>query len=341
MAKVLIQDIAREMNLSRNTISKALKNDESVSESTRARIIQVASAMGYDKITPEMEAFAHGQKKEASNGRYAILMTDFADDDFWQGVVRGITEELRKANGICFLVLASIEDVGRNVLPSALLSERVDGIICMTMFPEKYYHKLETLDIPIVHFDKPRYVAWTGDALIPQGADSVYALTMDLIRKGRQQIGFIGDITYCESIRDRYAGYLRAMTDSHRTPDACFCWTEDAQHFYSIDSLHQRLNALDTLPDAFVCANDWIALRVMQYCKRHAIAMPEQMAITGFDNKKECLIIEPNLSSVNTTNRRLGRRIAQQLLWRIDNPDMHAETVWIATEPYIRESSGT
>lgn len=340
MAKVTIQDIAREMNLSRNTISKAMKNDESVSESTRARIIQVASAMGYAKITPEMEAFAHGQKREPSTGRYAILMTDFADDDFWQGVVRGITEEVRKASGICFLVLATGEEVQRNILPSALLTERVDGIISMTMFPEAYYCKLETLDIPLVSFDKPLNFERRMDALIPQGAESVKALTMDLIAKGRKRIGFIGDITYCESIRDRYAGYLQAMAEAGQTPDARFCWTEDKDYFYDVDRLYQRLECLDTLPDAFVCANDWIALRVMQYCKRSGIGIPEQLAVTGFDNKKECLIIEPNLSSVNTTNRRLGRRLAQQLLWRIANPDMHVETVWIATEPYIRESSG-
>lgn len=340
MAKVTIQDIAREMNLSRNTISKALKNDESVAENTRARIIQVASAMGYDKITPEMEAFAHGQKRESSTGRYAILMMDFADDDFWQGVVRGITEELRKTSGICFLVFATTEDVQKSTLPSALLTERVDGVICMTMFPDAYYRKLETLDIPMVSFDKPLNSQWKTDALIPQGAESIYALTMDLIAKGRKRIGFIGDITYCESIRDRYAGYLRAMAEAGWMPDARFCWTEDKDYFYDVDRLYQQLENLDALPDAFVCANDWIALRVMQYCKRRGISIPEQLAVTGFDNKKECLIIEPNLSSVNTTNRRIGRRLAQQLLWRIANPDMHAETVWIATAPYIRESSG-
>ncbi len=340
MAKVTIQDIAREMNLSRNTISKALKNDATVAEGTRARIIQVAGAMGYHGITPEMEAFARGQKRESAGGRYAILMTDFADDDFWQGVVRGITEELRKAGGVCFLVLAAADEVEKNTLPSALLTERVDGIICMTMFPEAYYRKLDTLDIPMVSFDKPIGAGWRMDALIPEGAESVCALTRDLIARGRKTIGFIGDITYCQSIRDRYAGYLQAMAEAGRTPDARFCWTEDEHRFYHGESLCQRLDSLDALPDAFVCANDWIALQVMQHAKRRGITMPRQLAVTGFDNKKECLIIEPNLSSVNTTNRRLGRRLAQQLLWRIDNPDMHAETVWIATAPYVRESSG-
>lgn len=340
MAKVMIQDIAREMNLSRNTISKALKNDESVAESTRVRVIQVASAMGYDKITPEMASFAHEQRRESTSGRYAILMTDFADDNFWQGVIRGITEELRKTSGICFLVLPTMEEVSKNLLPSSLLTERADGIICMTIFPAAYYRKLETLDIPMISFDKPLNVNWHIDALIPQGAESIHALTRDLIARGRKNIGFIGDITYCESIRDRYAGYLSAMAEAGRLPDARFCWTEDSSHFYTMEKLTQRLDALPELPDAFVCANDWIALRIMQYCKRKGIAIPEQLAVTGFDNKKECLIIEPNLSSVNTTNRRFGQRLAQQLLWRIANPDMHIEAVWIATSPYIRESSG-
>ena len=297
--------------------------------------------MGYDKISPEMMELARRQKPETSNGRYAILMTDFSDDDFWQGVVWGITEEVRKASGVCFLTFATEEEVRRNGIPTALITERVDGIICMTMFPEVYYRKLETLDIPMVCFDKPLNHPWKFDSLIPEGEESVYALTMDLIRKGRQRIGFIGDVTYCESILDRYKGYLRAIQEAGRIPDARFCWTQDAYYFYEVDPLYQRLAVLDELPDAFVCANDWIALQVMQYCKRNGIAIPSRLAVTGFDNKRECLIIEPNLTSVDTTKRRIGRRLAQQLMWRIANPSMHAETIWVATTPCIRDTSGT
>lgn len=340
MAKVMIQDIARELNMSRNTISKALKNDESVAESTRARIIQVACAMGYDKLDPEVVAFARSQKRETSSGRYAILMTDFANDDFWQGVVWGITEEVRKANGVCFLVIAGQAEVEKNVLPTALITEHVDGIIGMTIFPESYQRKLETLDIPMVFFDKPLNYQRKFDSVILEGEESVYALTMDLIKKGREKIGFIGDITYCESLLDRYRGYRNAMRDAGKTIDERFCFTADEDNYYDIPRLNQLLEELMELPDAFVCANDWLALRVMQCCKRKGVTIPEQMAVTGFDNMRECLIIEPNLSSVNTTNRRIGMRLAHQLLWRIAHPTMHMETVWIATTPCIRESSG-
>ena len=87
MKKVLIQDIASELGLSRNTVSKALKNDEIVLEETRKRVIRKAREMGYQKLDPIFRQDIQEERPQsvAANKKYAILMSSFAEDDFWNG----------------------------------------------------------------------------------------------------------------------------------------------------------------------------------------------------------------------------------------------------------------
>lgn len=345
MKKVLIQDIAREMGLSRNTIAKALKNDGVVLETTRRKIIRKAYEMGYQKLTPEALEELQEEKAEPAKAtkKFVILTSAYEADDFWSGVVLGITERIKKDNGSCLLLFVTPEDEKNGILPSAMLTDEIEGIMCLKVFPQDYTDKIIALGIPVVFMDSPVLrlpYPHTHDIILLEGAQSVYEITVELIRRGCRKIGFIGDIGYCQSISERWRGFCAALHDNGLQAEEAFCMKERREdHYYSREVIEDGLNAMKELPDALVCANDYIALVVVQYCKSHHIEVPQRLAVTGFDNKKECMIIEPHITSVNTTNRRIGFRVAEQLLWRIANPTMHKEIITIATEPYFRESS--
>lgn len=350
MKKVLIQDIAREMGLSRNTVAKALKNDEIVLEATRKKIIYKAYEMGYQKLDQALlqEYFEEEREEKPAvagnrNKKYAILMNSYSEDDFWNSVVRGITERIKQANGTCLLVFTDGEEPADMEIPVELLTEKIEGIMCLTIFSRVFEEKICSLGIPIVFMDAPVMripYRHEHDIVILEGAQSIYMITKDLLARGCEKIGFIGDITYSESIYDRWRGFCLAMEDGGRKTEEKYCITEENKaHYYDREVIETRLDGMQPLPDAIVCANDYIAIVVMQYCKKKGIAVPSRVAVTGFDNKKECMIMEPHITTVNTTNRRIGMRIADQLLWRIANPSMHKEIITIATEPYFRESS--
>lgn len=345
LKKVLIQDIAKEMGLSRNTVAKALKNDDIVMEATRKKIIQKAYEMGYQKLPPEALEELQGEKAKPvkATKKYVILMSPYEADDFWSGVVLGITERIKKENGSCLLLYVTLEDEKNGVLPSAMMTDEIEGIMCLKVFPQDYTDKIIARGTPVVFMDSPVLslpCRPTHDIILLEGAQSIYEITSELIRRGCQKIGFIGDISYCQSIHERWRGYCAALSDGGLQREDAYCMNESREdHYYSKDSIEEGLEAMKELPDALVCANDYIALVVIQYCKAHHIQVPQRLAVTGFDNKRECMIIEPHITSVNTTNRRIGFRVAEQLLWRIGNPSMHTEIITIATEPYFRESS--
>lgn len=345
MKKVLIQDIAREMGLSRNTIAKALKDDESVLEATRRKIVGKAFEMGYGKLTKEAIENLEREKREAAPAikKYVIVMGDYSADDFWNGIVVGISERISKSNGSCLINFVSPEDEENLALPTSMLNDDIEGVICLTVFSRKYAAKIVDLGIPVVFLDSPvRKLPYkqTSDIIMIEGMQSIYEITVDLIGRGCEKLGFIGDITYCQSIYDRWLGFERAVLDKglELYPDFCLLKSKGSRYFPK-DVIERELDAMQRLPDAFVCANDSIAIEVMQYCRKRGVAVPKELAITGFDNKKEGMIMEPHITTVNTTNRRIGIRVAEQLLWRIRNPQMHKEVVTVSTEPYIRESS--
>jgi LacI family transcriptional regulator len=73
--------------------------------------------------------------------------------------------------------------------------------------------------------------------------------------------------------------------------------------------------------------------------KRKGVKVPQEVAVTGFDDKEEVELLSPSLTSVHIGNQRMGRRLVQQLIWRIDNMDLPKEILTVNTEMVIRESS--
>lgn len=163
-------------------------------EETRKRVIRKAREMGYQKLDPIFRQDIQEERPQsvAANKKYAILMSSFAEDDFWNGVVLGITERIKQENGSCLLVIASYEDDDNMIIPSALLTEKIEGIVCLTLFSREYEKKICELGIPVVFMDSPVLripYRHEHDRIILEGAQSVYALTMDLIKRGCEKVG--------------------------------------------------------------------------------------------------------------------------------------------------------
>ena len=155
----------------------------------------------------------------------------------------------------------------------------------------------------------------------------------------RQTIGFIGDINYCESMRQRYEGYVDALISEELRFDKKYILTESLPENYSHREIERMLHGIGGLPDAFVCANDDIAIKAARALKKRGFSVPEDIALTGFDNEEILTQTEPILTTVEVHNHLLGKRLVAQLLWRIMHPEFPRETVYIETKPIFRVSS--
>ena len=339
MRKVSIQDIARELGLSRNTVSNALSNSESVSFDTKQRIFKKAIEMGYKKLNPELRGLVEEVIPEKTRNIAVLAHRDIAD--FWNRIIMGISDELNKNNHNLLFNFVDKKDEESGSIPASILNKEVDGIILLSVFNKDYVHKLLETKMPIVFLDT--YIdtfeeALLGDIVLVEGESSCYQLTKRLVEKGKKRIGFVGDIHYCRSIFDRWRGYTRAIFDADIQLDKSICITEAVPvHYYKFDEVASGLEKIKVMPDAFVCANDDIAIYVITNLRQKGIKVPEQIEVTGFDNRKDTLFVDPTLNTVHVYNEQVGIRLVQELMWRLNNPDMPYETIMVNTKIVLRD----
>ncbi len=341
MRKVTIQDVAGELDLSRNTVAKALNNSETVAYETRYLVIKKAYEMGYSKLSPVvLNDFKIKDSLERTKTIVVFARRELSA--FWNRIIMGISDELNKNNCRLQFNFISEEDEANHVLPLDMQTD-MSGIIILSVFRKSYLELIIKKDVPVVFLDGPSNVheiAGWGDILLFEGYNSTRILTEHLLSQGMKKIGFIGDTTYCRTIRDRYEGYAAALEQYGILPEDKFVFNRHVEHrYYRQEEIAKVMESLTAMPEAFVCANDDIAKDVMLWLKKKGIRIPEEVAVTGFDDKEEVELLSPSLTTVHIGNQRMGRRLVQILMWRIGNMDLPKEIVIINTETVIRESS--
>lgn len=341
MKKITIQDVAKELNLSRNTVAKALTNSDTVAYETRYVVIKKAYEMGYSKLSPVViNEFKIKDRLESTKTVVVFARRELST--FWNRIIMGISDELNKNNCKLQFNFISEEDEANHILPLDMQSE-MNGIIILSVFSKSFLELILKKDVPVVFLDGPSNVheiSGLGDILLFEGKNSTRIITEHLLSQGMKNIGFVGDISYCRTIADRYEGYVTALKNYGLEPNEEFVITRHVEHkYYRQEEITAALSELKAMPEAFVCANDDIAKDVMLWLKKKGIKVPQEVALTGFDDKEEVELLSPSLTTVHIGNQRMGRRLVQILMWRIENMDLPKEIVTINTEVVYRESS--
>ncbi len=341
MKKVTIQDVAKELNLSRNTVAKALNNSETVSYETRCVIIEKAYEMGYSKLS-SVVLNEYKLRNKIYDTKTIVVLTRREISVFWNSIIMGISDELNKYGCKLQFNFISEQDEKNLVLPLDLQAE-VSGILILSVFSLEYISQIMKQNIPVVFLDAPcdlESVSQYGDIVICEGVNSIRKITEGLISTGISKIGFIGDVTYCKSIGDRFQGYLSALNGAGLAIDPGIIANNHViNKYYRTEEVEKALNTFAYLPEAIVCANDDIALDVIRCLKNRKLSVPADVAVTGYDNVEGISQVEPFLTTVRVGNQRLGRRLVQQLMWRIQNPNFPKEVIYIGVETIFRQSS--
>ena len=341
MKKVTIQDVARELNLSRNTVARALNNSDTVAYETRYMVIEKACEMGYLKVSPSVlnEFRLHGEKSEAKT---LLVIARREISVFWNSIIMGISDMVNQNGCRLRFAFVSDEEERRLVLPVDF-KEEVDGVILISVFSKEYLAEILKKELPTVCLDFPAVLdksEYPVDIVISEGMESVCAITKQLIKQGIKRIGFVGDTSYCRTIRDRYAGYTAALAEFGMVPLQDAVAIEHVpSRYYAQEEIEAYINRLTCMPEAIVCANDVIAFLVVKALRARGLSVPEDVAVTGFDNQEELSRMDPFLTTVRVGNTRLGKRLACQLLFRLKNPELPQEVVTVDTKVVYRESS--
>ncbi|WP_418665931.1 LacI family DNA-binding transcriptional regulator [Allofournierella sp.] len=357
---VTLQDIADALDLSRNTVSKVLNGYPNVPDSTRDRVLAQAMKMNYKRLS-----YSLFEKKGTKVSREIMLLTRLGSLQlsFWTLVLQGIAEKLSQRGYELKLTALPQSDLDQCRLPAAV-SDRTAGFICADTFSLPFLQALQKQGLPTVLLEAPpevREQPLPFDIVMMENRDSMRRLTTFLIReKGHRRIGFIGNPKACLSNLDRYLGFCEALAAAGLPVDEACCLLEEHSAMYRdlpveqplgaagfsnrfSSAFHEWLSAqfdkLPALPTAIVCASDSLAIETIQVLKERGVKVPQDMAVAGFGDVPEALIIEPHLTTVHTPKIPLGAQAAEELISRLEYPGSPAKFVFLQTELKIRGST--
>lgn len=350
--RVTIQDIADELGVSRNTVSKAINNTGVLANATREKVLKKAIEMGYKQFSyVNLTNFEISDSTVFSTAKREITLftSNFIGNSHFASTMLDKFQREISSLGYSFTMHRLQEhEIEQLQLPNSYVEDRTAGIICIEMFNWDYCSMLCSLSTPVLFVDSPVYSLRNplkADHLYMDNQTNIHRFVREMIRRDKKRIGFIGDIMYCQSFFERYMGYKSAMYLSGLDSPADYCITgnkinsKNPGYEEYREYLLEEIQKIEKLPDVFICANDFIAIDTLMVFKKLGISVPKDVYLCGFDDSPESRVVSPSLTTVHIHSQIMGFSAVHLLLSRIKEPSLNYRTIHTETNLIYREST--
>jgi LacI family transcriptional regulator len=356
VSAVTLYDVARLAGVSTATVSRVVHGQDRVRAATRARVRRVIEELGY---VPDGAAQSLSRRRKNVIGLICVEHVGLGPRQydveamgllFYDEVLRGVERRLRD-HDMSLLITYLREDsesdrvnaqgTATNVFSRLLsLSGKVDGLLIGEgVVPPHVLSRLaERLPVVIIAGDPDEHSA---DVVTADNRAGAAAIVTHLVTDhGKRRLFHVdGPPTAPDAKQRRIA--LADVLNAH--PEAQLVGR--CHGLFSVQSGEDAAAALlagwgDPLPDAIVCANDQMAIGVLQALARARVRVPEDVAVTGFDGIFVGGLIEPTLTTVHQPMRELGEQACERLLERIATPGLPPKVQLLPTELVLRSSCG-
>ncbi len=332
--EVTIYDIAKALNISPSTVSRALKDHPHIRRETKKKIKAVAIEMGYQR-----NKFASNLRQKHTNTIGVVVPR--LNSYFMATVLAGI-EKIASENGYG-LVIAQSQETWRKEISCVftLFNSRVDGLIVSLAYDTKnmnHFNILFKKDIPVIFFDR---VADCHDciSIIIDNYKAGYEATSHLIGQGCRRIFHLGGNMLRNVYSERFRGYKQALADNRIEFDQSLVGVSDMSSQAGVDTARKILK-MKNRPDGIFTSNDTTAVAIMVELEKAGIRIPDEIAVAGFNNEPVSQVIKPNLTTVDYPAREIGEIAAASLIDKLKNSQsINLSTIVLKHNLIIRESS--
>ncbi len=330
LKRTTMQDIADACGLSRNTVSKIYNGRGSVPEATRRLVLAKARELGYHQL-PAAE-------KELRGGTIALLTQHkLLSHNFGAYFITSFTDQICRSGYTMKIYEVSAGEIAARRLPPHFDPEQTAGILGIELFDRDYLEMICSLGKPTVFVDgyaRANEVPIRCDFVSMENIASESALVDRMIAGGARKLSFVGDIEHCNSFHERWAGFCGSLDRAGLPIDPELCiLKEDSELYGDTEWLLERLGELPEMPDAFACANDFLAIHLMTALKRMGLSIPGDVMLAGFDGSPEASVVEPSLATARIPSADIGRLAALLLAERIRLPDFPYHWTYVKTTP--------
>ena len=333
--EITIYHLAKKLNISIATVSRALKDDPVVSKKTKKKIADLAQEMGY-----RSNNFARNLRNQKTNTIGVIVPR--LNSYFMSTVIAGI-ESIANKEGYNLIISQSSESFDKEMASAkTMFNNRVDGVLVSLAYDTEnlaHFDSFFKRHIPLIFFDRVVEDENSTNILI-DNRKAAYEATTHLIKQGCKKIVHITATPKRNVYVDRLQGYKHALSDNN---------IAFKQDYVIISNLSQEAGAIaaqeilqmNPLPDAVFVANDNCAVGCMLALKHAGIKIPEDIAFVGFNNDPVSKVIEPNLTTINYPGYEMGEVAARNLINHLNGKAtiQSTNTIILRSELIIRDSS--
>ncbi len=335
MNTVNLKQLAKELNLSVSTVSRALRDSWQISSPTKQRVFDLAKKMNF-----QPNPYASSLRRHRSR-TIAVVIPEVANN-FFALAIKGI-ETIAREKGYHVLIYLTNEDHNEELSVTAdLQSGRVDGVILSLSGQTKgtcHLEELQQRNIPLVFFDRvcdsieaPRVV--TNDY------ESGFIATEHLVKAGCRRIAHLAISMELSISRKRMKGY----TDALLRYDLPFeeemivhCESDEESNYRNI----RELLASPHRPDGIFASVEKLAVQVYHVCRELGLRIPEDVKVLGFSNLLTASLLSPALTTIAQPAYEMGREAATIMFRKLEKKHMLAQDdrVILPARLEVREST--
>ncbi|NIS82497.1 MAG: substrate-binding domain-containing protein [Anaerolineales bacterium] len=333
---VTIRDVARTLNLSVTTVSRALAGHDDVAEATRQRVVETAREMGY--VPSHAARQLRRQRTETIGLIFPTLGSRFSDP-FFSEFMAGIGDEASRCNHDLLVSVAPPGEEEETTYKRWVNSRRVDGFVLVRMRVHDWrIQYLTEAQVPFVAFGRSR----TSDSFPHIGVDGGYgmcALVEHLVTLGHHRIAFIGAPSALTLAQDRLNGYRRGLQAAELPFDPTLVIEENLTRTGGYRAALTLLQYTPR-PSAIIGANDLTALGAIRAAQERQLTVGRDIAIAGFDGIEAGEHTHPPLTTVHQPVYEIGGMVSEMLIRRIQRDPLEQEQVLLKPTLVVRQSCG-
>ena len=335
IGNVNIKVLAKELNLSIGTVSKALRNSHEISVQTKEKVLALAKQLNY---IPNPYASSLRRKKSNTIG---VVIPEVADSFFSQAI-RGIESVAQKKRYHVLIYLTYESFSKEEAILKDFNSGRVDGVLLSVATETSnsdHINDLRDKNIPIVFFDRvlddiATYKVSTNDF------ESCRKATTYLIEKGCRRLAYLSISKKLSINKKRMEGFQKAIEqnqDKIKSSVIVECCNDNNENYETVKKIMQEKNH----PDGMIASVEKLTSPIYLVCKDLNIEIPQKIKVISFSNLETALILNPPLTTVTQPAYEMGK-MAADLLFKIIEKKKHQpknEHIVIASSLTVRGSA--
>ena len=334
MAKhVTIKDIARSLCISVSTVSRALTDDKNIRKETRDMVVEEAKRLGYKRNPVAMNL------KMGRTNTIGVIVPEM-HTPYASQVIGGIQEILYKKNQKV-MIAESDENPDRELENLKMMEQfMVDGLIvslCSYRKNIEMYQQLEEAGMAVVFYDRIPYGMDVSQVLVEDNVDS-YFMVEHLIRLGRMRIAYIQGPADIYNAYQRGLGYREAM-EKFRLFDPSLIVKTGMTFKDGADAIDRLIyNKVDF--DSVFAFTDTLAIGAQNRLRALGKRVPEDIFVASFSGTELSTIVSPRITTMEPPLEEMGRKAAELVMEKINNPETENKMIVLKTTMRCRESTG-